>query len=202
MTKLRLVNAIAIRLLILSGLLFVSQSLQTVRAQVRATANSTIKNLPPEKIGHIGHLDYVNGFRGRKFGTDIGQFKDLILVKDSGSEKAYSSKDEKFEMGDGIFQSINYTFYKDKFMGVLLSAKGEQNCQYIYQVFVTAFGNGKKPDNDINKGEYFWAGRTAAARLSFKSPDYLELWIGNIQLQAEHDKEYGNKLLEAAAKAF
>lgn len=202
------INRIVIGLLILGGL-FLSQGLQVVSShtkfsgqQGRAPSKAIVKEMAPTELGHLGHLDYLNGFRNRKFGTDISQFQDLTLLKDNGSQKTYASKTEQLKVGEGTLQSINYIFYKNRFMGVMLTAHGEDNRQYIYQVFVTAFGNGIRPPVANGYEEYFWTGKTTNARLTMRGRDDLELWIGSNSIQEEYDKEVKEKVLEAAAKSF
>lgn len=207
MTSYRLINRTVIGLLTVSGL-FLSHGLDSVSAfsspggQGQNPPPAVIKEMAPSELGHIGHLDYLNGFRNRKFGTDISQFQGLTLLKDNGTQKIYSSNPEKLEVGDGHLHSINYIFYKDKFMGVMLTARGEENRRYIYGVFVAAFGNGKKPPTSEDGGEYFWTGRTTSARLVMKGQEDMQLWIGSNSLQAEYDKEVREKVLQAAAQSF
>lgn len=202
MSNHRSTNRMVIGVMILGGL-FLSHSLQVVYGQQgQASTNTVMKEMPPHEMGHLGHLDYLNGFRGRKFGTDLSQFQDLMLIKDNGSQKTYSSKTEPLKIGDGTLQSINYIFYKNKFMGVLLTANGEENRRYIYQVFVTAFGSGVRPPNTNDYEEYFWTGKTANARLTMKGKDDLAIWIGSNALQEEYDKELREKVLQAATTGF
>lgn len=158
--------------------------------------------MPPSELGHIGHLDFINGFRGKKFGSDISEFPDLTLLKDNGAQKAYSSSKEPLTLDQAHLQSINYMFYNGKFMGVLMTSSGEENCEYVYRVFVTAFGNGIRPPAPDGLQEYFWTGKVANAHIIFRGSDRLELWIGNNEIQNERDKILKDKLLRAAYSSF
>ncbi len=208
MTSHRLINRTALGLLIVGGLFAASHTLHSGSAFAKVSGhgqtppNAVMKEMAPTELGHIGHLDYLNGFRSRKFGADISQFQDLTLLKDKGAQKTYESKTESLEIGEGVAQSINYIFYKNKFMGVQLTAQGEENRHYIYQVFVAAFGNGIKPPTSKDNDEYFWTGKTANARLVMNGKGEMKLWIGSNSLQEEYEKEFREKVLQAATKSF
>lgn len=178
-----------------------TRSLATDRTRAKPTATAR-KTMPPSELGHIGHLDFINGFRGKKFGSDISEFPDLTLLKDNGAQKAYSSSKEPLTLDQAHLQSINYMFYNGKFMGVLMTSSGEENCEYVYRVFVTAFGNGIRPPAPDGLQEYFWTGKVANAHIIFRGSDRLELWIGNNEIQNERDKILKDKLLRAAYSSF
>jgi hypothetical protein len=198
-------RTIAIALLMLCGFVIANIVPDNSLAAPKGRQTGRVKAslvLEPSQIGHIGHLDYLNGFRGRKFGSDISEFTDLKLLRDNGAEKAYFSATDDLEMDQAKLQSINYTFYNGKFMGVLMTSKGLESCEYIYRVFVTAFGSGIRPPAVNGREDYFWTGKVANAHITLRGADNLELWIGNNRIQEDRDKELRDRLVQTAIKSF
>jgi len=47
-----------------------------------STSQPVVHDLPANVPGHTEYLDYLNGFRGIKFGTPVSQFKNLEVLHD------------------------------------------------------------------------------------------------------------------------
>lgn len=172
--------------LLLVGLVAGSAQLQAgnaPKAQKLANGAGTTK-LPPARIGHIGHLDFRNGFRHWCFGTAVSEIPNLTLDQDLGRIKLYVKSDEELQVGEARLQRVVYHFLNGKLMGVSLFAKGGHDSRAIREVMEAAFGPGARPHRTRN--EYWWSGHVVNARYSEEaSSDDAQIWIGNIAMESE-----------------
>ena len=126
-----------------------------------STSQPVVHDLPQNVPGHTEYLDYLNGFRGIKFGTPVSQFKNLEVLHDRKDVKAYSMKGDDMNLGSVTLSQIVYIFVNDKFYAVSLHADGGFNGSNLLRVFQAAFGPGAHPEGSPTKT--FWAGKVAGA---------------------------------------
>lgn len=153
--------------------------------------------LPPEEIGHIGHLDYVNGFRGIKFGTEVSAVSGLRLLKEFGPLKVYAREQESLSLGNGEASNIVYRFLNGKFMDVGVFASGRDNEVALKQLVEMAYGAGvhsaSTPDG------LYWRGQKANGRMVVKNQSAeTEFWLGSNALQDEYEQYLKGRVRDAA----
>ncbi|HVR37751.1 MAG TPA: hypothetical protein VMU84_01550 [Thermoanaerobaculia bacterium] len=156
--------------------------------------------LTPEAIGHIGHLDFRNGFRQWRFGTAASEIPNLKLEQDLGNIGIYSREGDDLRIGDVQLQRILYHFVNGQFMGVSLLVKGRYASRALHQILDVAYGKGVRPEKEQN--EYFWRGNVANVRYSEDElSEDARAWIGNNALQ-DQSAEYQKVLVSRAASSL
>ncbi|PTY01044.1 hypothetical protein DB346_15710 [Verrucomicrobia bacterium LW23] len=138
-------------------------------------------NQPGPPSASVNRLDSLSGFRGLKFGTAIGDVKDLTVVDDRGIIKTYSKKDDTLVVGPIKLEGIVYYFLEGKFYGVSLFTNNTPDSIKLLDYATIAFGNYIKPDKDVE--DYFWEGKVSNARYSGKRDSgHAEVFIGDNSL--------------------
>jgi hypothetical protein len=163
----------------------------------KAPTAPTKPDLPPSAIGHTHYLDFKNGFRGIPFGTPIGEFGQVTLVREVGPVKLYRRDAENLTLGDVQLSDAIHQFISGKYMGVSLYAKGRVNSGALQRLLEAAFGPGASSHRGTN--ELFWRGRVANARFSLdREKGDAEGWIANNALEGAFD-EYQRQTVTKAA---
>jgi hypothetical protein len=165
-----------------------------------STSQPVVHDLPANVPGHTEYLDYLNGFRGIKFGTPVSQFKNLEVLHDRKDVKAYSMKGDDMNIGNVTVTQIVYSFVNDKFYAVSIHADGGFNGSNLLKVFQAAFGQGAHPEGSPTKT--FWAGKVAGAHFYEDADEHHEVrgWVGNLEIQKEYDKVMQESFIAAASQ--
>jgi len=165
-----------------------------------STSQPVVHDLPANVPGHTEYLDYLNGFRGIKFGTPVSQFKNLEVLHDRKDVKAYSMKGDDMNIGNVTVTQIVYIFVNDKFYAVSIHADGGFNGSNLLKVFQAAFGQGAHPEGSPTKT--FWAGKVAGAHFYEDADEHHEVrgWVGNLEIQKEYDKVMQESFTAAASQ--
>ncbi len=111
-----------------------------------------------------------NSFRGMKWGTPLDSFptlKHFETVKRYGGIEYYKKKEEVLKLGDVKLFLIKYGFWHNKFYEVEIWTQGEKNWTALKDLVFAQFGEGNKPDKDIE--EYIWNGTIANLNLVFNN---------------------------------
>jgi hypothetical protein len=176
----------------------VAQGGSTEMGKPTSSTQPVVHDLPANVPGHTEFLDYKNGFRGIAFGTPVGQFKNLEIVRDRGAVKGYRKTDEDLNIGAVTVTNIVYIFVHDKFYAVSIHADGGFNGTNLLKVFQAAFGAGAHPEGTPTK--YYWAGKVAGAHFFEDVEPNHEVrgWIGNLEIQKEYDKVMQESFTQAA----
>jgi hypothetical protein len=99
-----------------------------------------------------------DGFRGIKWGESIKNISGLMQGEKQGRMIGYVRKNDKMFIGNAKLTSIRYTFYNDKFCGVVIITKGPLNFQGVVDTFTEAYGDPKNiPVNTEYDINYYWA---------------------------------------------
>ncbi len=157
-----------------------------------------VHDLPANVPGHTEFLDHKNGFRGVTFGTPLSQFKNLEVLHDRGTIKAYRKTDDDMNLGNVTLTQIVYVFVHDKFYAVSLHADGGYNGTNLLKIFQAAFGPGAHPEGTPTKT--FWAGKVAGAHFyeDVEPAHDVRGWIGSLELQKDYDKVMQESFMSAA----
>jgi hypothetical protein len=96
------------------------------------------------------------GFRGLRWATNINDIDDpnIILIQDNNELKVYRRISDKLSIGDAKLEEITYIFYKDRFCGLTITAKGYTNFTALKDAVFAYYGEGKQENKYIK--EWFW----------------------------------------------
>lgn len=93
-----------------------------------------------------------DGFRGLKWATNIKDVNDpnMIVFEDHNKEKYYRRLNDKLSIGDAKLENVDYVFYKDRFFGVMIEAKGYKNFTALKNAVFAYYGEGKQSKEITN----------------------------------------------------
>jgi hypothetical protein len=99
-----------------------------------------------------------DGFSGIKWGTNISQLTDMLVVESGKDTLFYCRKNENMKIGDADIDQISYGFYKSRFFQVLVEYKGYVNSTKLKAILIGQYGKPEQPNQLMEK--YFWSGQT------------------------------------------
>jgi hypothetical protein len=99
-----------------------------------------------------------DGFRGIKWGTNISELSDMLVVESGKDTLYYSRKDENMKVGDADIDQISYGFYKNRFFVVLVEYHGHSNFTKLKAILIDQYGKAEQPNQLMER--YFWFGGT------------------------------------------
>jgi len=99
-----------------------------------------------------------DGFREIKWGTNISELTDMLLVESGRDSEYYCRKNDKTKIGDTNIDQISYGFYKNRFYVVLVEYTGFLNFTKLKAILFDQYGKPDQPNQLMEK--YFWSGRT------------------------------------------
>ncbi|MDR3629944.1 MAG: hypothetical protein P4L42_06380 [Desulfocapsaceae bacterium] len=116
----------------------------------------------------------VDGFRGKKWGTPISEFKrsqQLEMRQNDGVNRYvfYAIINDTLKVRGINVESIRYFFWKDKFAGVSIVAKGENRFNALQEAVNERFGLGKSGVGPSGEHIMTWDSEPTRANLSFNS---------------------------------
>lgn len=82
----------------------------------------------------------LSGFRGMRWGRDIGDFKDMKFFDEAYGFRYYRKLNDKMSIGDTSLNDILYVFWQNKFSGVVLTSKGQRNARLLYETLKSSYG--------------------------------------------------------------
>jgi hypothetical protein len=96
-----------------------------------------------------------DGFRGIKWGTKIENLNDMkFLGKALNKDRTlYTTDNDKLQIGGAKLKRIIYFFWKGKFSGVFIRAKGIENWEALKQAVFAKFGESWQENQP-----YIWLG--------------------------------------------
>jgi len=97
-------------------------------------------------------------FRGIKWGTNISELADLLLVESGKDTQYYCRKNDEMKIGDAGIDQISYGFYKNRFYVVLVEYNGFLNFTKLKTILFDQYGKPDQPNKLMEK--YFWSGTT------------------------------------------
>ncbi|MGD0077022.1 MAG: hypothetical protein ABSB91_00185 [Sedimentisphaerales bacterium] len=94
-----------------------------------------------------------DGFRGLKWATNIKDIKDheAFFINDSNGFEFYGRSNDKLSFGNAKLKAIVYGYYKDRFCGVVITAKGYKNFTALKDAVFAYYGEGKQENKNIKK---------------------------------------------------
>jgi hypothetical protein len=98
-----------------------------------------------------------DGFRGLKWATNIKDMNDpnMILIEDNNETKIYRRLSDKLSIGNAKLEVIVYVYYKDRFSGVLITAKGYTNFTGLKDAVFAYYGEGKQKNEYIKEWQWW-----------------------------------------------
>jgi len=111
-----------------------------------------------------------DGFRGIKWGTDIGDLPRMEYLRDYitdfGGIKIYINKEDELKIGDAAVSEIKYYFWKNKFYKVSASTNDLLNSGTLQHSCIDNFGD----QVDFVASAYVWRG--LVTKIMVTNPDY------------------------------
>jgi hypothetical protein len=98
------------------------------------------------------------GFGGIKWGTNISEVNDLLLVESGKDTDYYCRKNDQMKIGDSNIDRMSYGFYKNRFYVVLVEYTGYLNFTKLKAILFGQYGKPERPNQLMEK--YFWSGGT------------------------------------------
>lgn len=120
----------------------------------------------------------IKGFRGMQWGANPSAFSGLIKSKSDRTVQRFRKKNDRLTLGDVRLQSITYNFYKGRFMGVTIQARGAQNWGRLKRAAFEKFGPADNASPVPSTEQYEWRGDNCVTHLQFfASSRTVKLWI-------------------------
>jgi hypothetical protein len=106
-----------------------------------------------------------DNFRGIKWGTNISELHDMILIRTDGNNEFYKRTNDKLKIGDGNLISITYSFYEGRFYCVYFEFKDMTNFSQIKATLEHLYGDSFKSHK--YKDGYWWNSNTLVIMLAY-----------------------------------
>ena len=134
------------------------------------------------------------GFRGIKWGTNIQNQKNMILISDyNDGRKNYKRKSDKLSIGSASISEIVYVFYKDRFYQVLIGfvfpdRDSQIDHDILRDILVEAYGTPV-----VSSGMYIWANNNIEITLFPGGIIYTYMPIHK-DFKDKYDKSYKRRI--------
>ncbi len=131
------------------------------------------------------------GFRGLKWGDNASNIPGLAILSEYPFMQRYSRANDQLRIGDIGLESVIYNFYKGRFMGVSIQARGADNWKTLKSMMFEKFGSA--PDDSPNNWaeQYEWrAGRSVTHLQYFKKSGAVKLWIVSAEISGLKNKDH------------
>jgi hypothetical protein len=99
-----------------------------------------------------------DGFRGIKWGTNISELNDMLVVESGKDTLYYGRKNDNMKIGDVDIDQISYGFYKSRFFVVLVEYSGYSSFTKLKKILFDQYGKAEQPNQLMER--YFWPGGT------------------------------------------
>ena len=112
-------------------------------------------------LGAVAFQNEPDGFRGLKWGDPPGE--DMEYIGDVYG-KGYTVPDDKMSLGNAQLYMIIYLFYEDRFFGVALYFRGEENYGLLETICKERYG-----EEELEEGfyEFKWMGQKSFVALHY-----------------------------------
>lgn len=117
-------------------------------------------------MGIASFQNEPEGFRGIKWGQNIGDLKKMRLVsKNNKGLSIYSRSDDLLSLGEAKLTRVRYLFWQKKFFEAQMSAAPDQ-LQALKKVLNEKYGEGHNSSGPLSTiHDYSWSGPVAIVRL-------------------------------------
>ena len=151
-----------------------------------------------ERMGSASFKNEPEGFRGIKWGQNIGEFKKMQLIsRNKKGLSIYSRSDDLLSLDEAKLKRIQYLFWQKKFLEVQMSADPDQ-LQALKKVLNEKYGDGHNPYGESSRtADYSWSGPVAFVHLSrtnFMADCVVKITSREINNQMKHALSYNRHL--------
>lgn len=103
-------------------------------------------------VGAAAIKDSPGGFRGIRWGQSPAALgKNAVGLQMSGDVRGYLRTDDNLKIGGANVESIRYAFWENKFLQVIIKAKGVMNGQLLKAAMIARYG---QPDIQSDSADY------------------------------------------------
>lgn len=147
----------------------------------------------------------ADGFRGIKWGTEFSSIKDSMTYirtdPSYGGIKVYSRKDDDLKIGGAELESIEYSFWQDKFCNVFITVKDSVNFSSLKDATFKKFGAGGKPNRFMEK--YVWGGKITGMLLEYNEFSKKgKLYMFSLEINKEQRRFEAERAKKGAETGF
>jgi len=107
-------------------------------------------------------------FRGIKWGTNLKDLDDMILIEKGSGEAGvdkHKRKNDKMKIGQAYVSKIYYKFYQNRFFGVAIQFESVSNANKLRNTLFHLYGTGWEPVFPYPFGkEYEWVSKEVDVR--------------------------------------
>jgi hypothetical protein len=126
----------------------------------------------------FGGAPDLAGFRGMKWGANRTDFAGLALMNDDPIIHRYTRRNDQLQLGGVELESIIYNFYKGRFMGVSIEARGAGEWNRLKVMMFDKFGPAPNISAKKSAEQYEWRAARSTTHLQyFKNSRRVKLWI-------------------------
>ena len=114
-------------------------------------------------LGAFAFQNEPDGFRGLKWGDPPGEDMEFFIDMETRT-KGYILPDDKMYLGDVSLYAVGYMFYENRFVGVAMYFKGEDNYDLLETICKQRYG-----EEEADEGFYQiqWMGQKSVIMLNY-----------------------------------
>jgi hypothetical protein len=136
--------------------------------------------------------------KGIKWGADINDLPDMVLVGDVGAGKrVYRREGERLKIGDAAIEAVMYGFYRDRLEDVQIHFRSSANFAKLEKILFQACGTGRRADPSVQN--YHWNGKKFSMFLTFDERaekgalicTFMPIYKERQEMKQNHDKYKG-----------
>jgi len=144
-----------------------------------------------------------DGFRDIKWGSSpdaLGKNINISHEDKPTKQKMITKNDDKLSISTAKLESINYRYFDEKLMGVLIIFKGYESFAVIKNAFEEKYGSPYKPNRYME--DYMWNNGNAMLEIQYsnRSNQGTALFV-NKKIHDE-EKAFATQLARGASKDF
>ena len=106
------------------------------------------------------------GFRGMRWDTSLLKVPGLVLAEKDGQIKSYTKTGDVLTLGGATLDSLEYTYYRDKFYSVYITFNNPVNYDALKKYTFEVYGQGESESNMWQK-KWWWLGEDVNIRLEY-----------------------------------
>jgi hypothetical protein len=95
----------------------------------------------------------IDGFRGVMWGQNLSSFSYMKFLDEFDGLRYYKKMNDRMYLGSAGLDEIAYAFESNRFVGAVLSSKGQGNAQRILETLNLTYGTPSKQ----SESNYYWS---------------------------------------------
>lgn len=154
----------------------------------------------------LSSAEEPDGFRGNKWGSDVGEFRGLVLVERDdrgGGYDFYKKNNDDMRIGESILSNVVYTFWNHKYSGAIVKTEGIANYDSLFEICKSKFGTPDQPNQFIERYYWFVSGKATSISLAYNKYNKVgTLYMTSTQVRNEEREYRKTKAAEGSLRGF